>query len=138
MPTMSNPAYRDILCLRVAVWIMVLLAIAPLFFPIDWFFHIFSDDHPAIHRMRGLGATPKILWILCGPIAIAAIYFLVRRPVLGFLACVLFAAVSIPVAIVLWAQFTMGCWAALLAVLFAGAGTLIASRAGNAPESTSA
>lgn len=82
--------------------------------------------------MHGLGPAPKVLWTASGPVAIAAIYFLTRRPVLGLLACCAFAALYVPGAVVLWGQFTLGCWGALLVVALAVMGTFVASRTGYA------
>lgn len=126
------PDFRDIWQLSAAVCLLAFVAIAPLFFPIDWLFHVFPDRYPVIHRMHGLGPAPKVLWTASGPVAIAAIYFLTRRPVLGLLACCAFAALYVPGAVVLWGQFTLGCWGALLVVALAVMGTFVASRTGYA------
>jgi hypothetical protein len=126
---MRTSILQQPMALRVATWIVVLLAIGPLFFPLEWLFHIFSDKHPVIHRMRELGATPKALWVLCGPLAVTTIFLLNRHPLLGFAACALLAALYIPIAIVLWGQFSLGCWAAIAAVIFAGIGAVVSWRA---------
>lgn len=127
----NAPDFRNIWPLSAAVWILAFTALAPIFFfPIDWLFHIFPDRYPVIHRMHGLGPGPKILWVASGVIAIVAIYYLTRRPVLGLLACCAFAVLYVPAAIVLWGQFTFGCWLALLVVALAASGAFMASRIG--------
>lgn len=133
---MNVSSYRNIWALNAAMWILVLLAIGPIFFPLEWLFHLFPDKYPVIHRMRGLGIAPKMLWVLSGPIAIAAIYLLIRRPLLGLLACGAFAAVYLPAAIELWGKFTFGCWVTLLAVILAGIGAISAWRFRNGPKPT--
>src|ERR1700733_2856020 len=99
--------------------IATLLAIGPILFPLDWLFHILPDKFPAIQHMHELGPLPKALWVLCGLLGVAAAILLLRRPLAGFFVCVLFAAVYIPTAIVMWNQFSYGSWAAIGAVLLA-------------------
>ncbi|GAB2811781.1 hypothetical protein [Dyella kyungheensis] len=122
--------FRNIWPLSAAVWTLAFAALAPIFFTVDWLFHIFPDRYPVIHRMHGLGPEPKILWVASGAIAMVAIYYLTRHPVLGLLACCAFAALYVPAAIVLWGQFTWGCWLALLVVALACCGAFMASRVG--------
>jgi len=86
--------------------------------------------------MHGLGVLPKILWVLCGPLGVATVILLLRRPLAGFLSCVLFAAIYVPTAIVLWGQFSVGSWAAIAAVFVAGFGVVVASRANNSIKPT--
>ena len=112
-----------------AAWIIGFLSIGPIIFPIDWLFHIFPDSFPVIERMHGLGPLPKALWVLCAPLGVATIVLLLRRPVRGLLACVLFAAVYVPTAVVLWGQFSLGAWGAIAATLLAGFGAVHARQA---------
>jgi len=112
------------------------LAIGPLLFPVDWMFHVVPDTYPVIQRMHGLGVLPKSLWVLCGPVGVATVILLLRRPLVGFLACVLFAAIYVPTAIVLWGQFSLGSWAAIGAVFIAGFGVAASWRANNSFKPT--
>ena len=100
------------------------LSIGPVIFPVDWLFHLLPDAFPVVQRMRGLGLLPKSLWVLCGLLGVAAALLLLRRPLVGFVVCILFAAVYVPTALVLWGQFSFGSWAAIAAVIVAGLGVI--------------
>jgi hypothetical protein len=131
------PAYRQHLAARsVESWAMraakgflLFLAISPACFVIDWLFHVFPDAYPVIHRMHGLGAAPKILWVASAPLAVASAWMLTRRPVLGALTGVLFVVTYTCAAVVLWGQFTPGCWLAVGASLLSWYGLLQRVRA---------
>ncbi len=123
--------FRSIWAIHAAVWMLILLAMGPVFFPIDWLFHVFPDSYPVIRRMHGLGPGFKLLWVASGVMAIVSIRLLTRRPMLGLLACCTFAASYALAAMGLWGQFTLGCWAALLTVVLAGIGAFLASRIGD-------
>jgi len=114
------------------------LAIGPIVFPIDWLFHILPDAFPVVQRMHGLGPLPKSLWVLCGLLGVTAAFLLLRRPLAGFIVCVLFAGVYVPTALVLWGQVTFGSWAAIAAVIVAGFGVIQARRANYSLKRTAA
>ena len=125
---MRTPDPLRPITLALAAAVIGFLAVGPLVFPIDWAFHIFPDTFPAIQRMHGLGLSPKLLWVICGPLGVVAAALLIRRPLAGFVASVLFAAIYVPTAIALWGQFSFGSWAAIAAALLAGFGLVQARR----------
>ncbi|RUL75431.1 hypothetical protein [Dyella choica] len=118
--------------LDAARWIVGFLSIGPLAFPLDWLFHVFPDRYPAFHSMHGIGPAWKAAWVLCGLLGAATFVWLRRRPMLGFVASILLAALYVPTAMVMWAQFSYGCFAALLAMILSGIGALAARRSGYA------
>jgi hypothetical protein len=115
----SHVAVRDVesWVLRAAKGMLLLLAISPVCFVVDLLFHVFPDAYPVIHRMHGLGTAPKILWVASAPLGIATAWMLARRPILGALGAFLFVVTYTCAALVLWGQFTPGCWLAVGASL---------------------
>jgi len=125
---MSTPVSKTPGAVLGAAWIIGLATIGPLFFPLDWAFHVLPDKFAAIEYMRRVGDLPKAVWTLCGPLGIATIILLLRRSLAGLFACILFAAIYVPTAMRLWAQFSFGCWAVIAAVFVAAYGVVTARR----------
>ena len=75
------------------------------------------------------GHFPSHYGFFAGLLGVAAAILLLRRPLAGFVVCLLFGAVYVPTAIVLWNQFSFGSWAAIAAVLLAAFGVVQARNA---------
>jgi hypothetical protein len=127
--TSSNQKMHGALLL--AAWIIGFLSIGPFVFPLDLWLHIFPDKFPVFYYAHHAGWLPKTLWILCGPLGIASILLLRRRPTLGLITYVAFVVSYLPAAITLWRHFTWGCWAAMVALVAACIGVVAARRANN-------
>jgi hypothetical protein len=117
--------------LHVAAWTIGFLSIGPFVFPLDLWLHLFPDKFPAFYYAHHAGWLSKSLWIICGPLGVASILLLRRRPTLGLVACIAFVACYLPAAVALWRHFTWGCWAAVAALIATCIGVIAVRRANN-------
>lgn len=120
---MNNSSARSAFS-ALAAAIIALLTLGPIVFPLDWLFRFLPDSLPVIHRVHGLPLLPILAWTLCGVIGLVATLLLLRRPLAGFVASILFAGIYVPTAQEMFDQFSIGCWAAIVAALLAGIGFL--------------
>lgn len=121
-----------------AAAIIALLTLGAIVFPLDWLFRFLPDSLPVIHREHGLPLLPVLAWLLSGVIGLVAILLLLRRPLAGFVASILFAGVYVPTAQEMFGQFSMGCWVAIVAAVLAGVGFWKTREAANALGNESA
>ena len=91
---------------------MALLSIGPVVTGLDLLFH-FLPQSPAIQNLHEASFLGQALWVGSAVIGAAAIFVMLRRPVLAVGACIAFAAVYIPGANAVWRHFTFGCWLAI-------------------------
>jgi hypothetical protein len=106
---------------RFAAFLVGVLSISPLAVALDLALHLIPD-FPAIQAMRAASPLAKAGWISLGPLGIATIFLLVRRPLVGFILSSLFAALFFFAGRVLWQQLPGGFWIALAACALAAVG----------------
>jgi hypothetical protein len=110
---------------RFAAFLVSILCISPFAVALDLAWH-FIPDFPAIQAMRAAGPLAKAAWITLGPLGIATIILLVRRPLWGFIFSVLFAALIFFAGRILWQQLPGGFWVATVACVLAAVGAWLA------------
>ncbi|WP_266172063.1 hypothetical protein [Dyella subtropica] len=90
---------------RAAQWLVAFMSAGPFAIGLDLAFHIFPAT-PVIEQMRGGEASVHVAWVACGFIGIAAIIFLGRRPLLGFLLSTVLAVLYVISGAALWHHLT--------------------------------
>ena len=112
---------------RCAISILALLSIGPVVTGLDLLFH-FLPQSPAIQNLHEASFLGQALWVGSAVIGAAAIFVMLRRPVLAVGACIAFATVYIPGANAVWRHFTFGCWLAIAIVILSALGALSVSK----------
>ncbi|MGO4549579.1 hypothetical protein AB4059_00525 [Lysobacter sp. 2RAF19] len=111
-----------------AITFLALLSIGPLVTGLDLLLN-FLPQVPAIQSLHAASSIGQALWVGSGVLGAATILLMLRRSVLGVVACLVFAASYISGAKAVWLYFTPGCWLAIAAVVLSVIGTRLASTA---------
>lgn len=104
-------------------------ALGPFMAIFELAFDFLPSQYAAVQNLHSATGLAKLLWIGCGPLGVAAMTMLRRRPFPGFMATSVFTAAYLPAAVMIWGYFTPGCWAVLLATASAALAALMSGRA---------
>ena len=110
-----------------ATTFLALLSIGPLVTGLDLLLY-FLPQVPAIQNLHAASSIGQALWVGSGVLGAATIFLMLRRSVLGMVACLAFAAAYILGAKAVWLYFTPGSWLAIAAVVLSVIGTRLASK----------
>ncbi|RDI96827.1 hypothetical protein DVT68_19940 [Dyella solisilvae] len=106
---------------RLAQSLIGYMSLGPLLVAMDLVFH-FMPDVATVRHMHAAGLAVQSLWIAWGFLGALTIVLLWRRPSLGLVAAVVFAALYTPIATAVWGEMTARYWMSLAAVALAGYG----------------
>lgn len=106
---------------RLAQSLIGYMSLGPLLVAMDLVFH-FMPCVGAVQHMRTAGLPVQSVWIACGCLGALTIVLLARRPVLGLVSAITFAALYSPTATAVWGEMTLRFWMSLAAVALAAYG----------------
>lgn len=120
---------------KIAALMIAFLTISPFLVALELVVQ-FLPDLPAVQVMSSASRLAKTMWLSLGPLGVATVWLLLRRPFAGFVLTLPFSAVSVVGGYMLWQQWRpFGVVLAVLACVLAGVGAR-QSRSNNSSKPT--